>query len=106
VLYLVGLGFIGLASSLTWPAIFGNTVLSVPIERYAAATSINQTAQRMATAAGAAIAVSLIGEAPVTGVGNYDRIFVLAAIGGVMAVVIGSFMRSSAVVVREPVLTS
>jgi EmrB/QacA subfamily drug resistance transporter len=97
-LWLVALTFVGLGTSLIWPAIFGNTVLGVPPDRYGEVTSINQTAQRMATAVGAALAVSLVGEAAFDGVGPYVRIFALTAVGGVLAMVIGWFMGD-----REPV---
>ena len=90
--YLVCLSLVGLGTSLIWPAIFGNTVLGVPPERYGEVTSINQTAQRMANAAGAAIAVSVVGEAAFDGVGPYTRIFALTAIGGLLAVALGWFM--------------
>jgi MFS family permease len=91
-LWLVGLGFVGLGSSLIWPAIFGNAVIGVPPHRFGAAMSINQTLQRVATAGGAALQISLIGEVSGPHVGNYERIFVLTAIGGILAMVIGLFM--------------
>ena len=90
--WFLGFGFIGIGSSLSWPAIFANTVTGVPPQRFGAVTSINQTAQRMATAGGAAIQVSLIGEASGPGLGNYTRIFALTVIGGFIGVVIGMFM--------------
>jgi predicted MFS family arabinose efflux permease len=90
--WFIGFGFIGIGSGLSWPAVFTNTVMGVPPQRFGAATSINQTAQRMATAGGAAIQVSLIGEVSGPGVGNYDRIFALTVIGGLIGVVIGLFM--------------
>jgi EmrB/QacA subfamily drug resistance transporter len=92
VVWFVGFAFIGIGSSLAWPAVFANTVLGVPPNRFGAVTSINQTAQRMATAGGAAIQVSLIGEISGPGVGNYDRIFGLTVIGGIIGVAIGLFM--------------
>jgi EmrB/QacA subfamily drug resistance transporter len=91
-LWLVALSFVGVGTSLIWPAIFGNTVLGVPPERYGEVTSINQTAQRMANAVGAALAVSLVGEAAFAGIGPYTRIFALTSIGGALAVVLGWFM--------------
>ena len=91
-LWLVALSFVGVGTSLIWPAIFGNTVLGVPPERYGEVTSINQTAQRMANAVGAALAVSLVGEAAFAGIGPYTRIFALTAIGGALAVMLGWFM--------------
>ncbi len=90
--WLIGMGFVGLGSSLTWPAIFGNAIIGVPPARFGAAMSINQTLQRMATAGGAALQISLIGEKSGPLVGNYSRIFVLTALGGVLAMVIGRFM--------------
>jgi MFS family permease len=72
-LWLVALSFVGVGTAFIWPAIFGNTVLGVPPDRYGEVTSINQTAQRMANAAGAALAVSLVGEASFAGVGPYSR---------------------------------
>jgi EmrB/QacA subfamily drug resistance transporter len=92
VLWLVALSLVGLGTSLIWPAIFGNTVIGVPPDRYGEVTAINQTAQRMANAAGTAIAVSLIGERLGGGIGSYERIFVLTIIGGLVASVLGSFM--------------
>lgn len=92
VLWLVALSLVGIGTSLIWPAIFGNTVLGVPPDRYGEVTAINQTAQRMANATGAAIAVSLVGEASMAGVGNYGRIFALTAFGGLIAMVLGWFM--------------
>jgi EmrB/QacA subfamily drug resistance transporter len=91
-LWLIALTLIGLGTSLIWPAIFGNTVIGVPPDRYGEVTSINQTAQRMANAAGTAIAVSLIGERLGTGIGAYERIFVLTVLGGLVASVLGTFM--------------
>ena len=90
--WFLGFAFIGIGSGLSWPAIFANTVMGVPPARFGAAMSINQTAQRMATAGGAAIQVSLIGEASVVGVGNYSRIFWLTAICGIVGMAIGMFM--------------
>jgi MFS family permease len=90
--WFLGFGFIGIGSGLSWPAIFTNTVMGVPPQRFGAVTSINQTAQRMATAGGAAIQVSLIGEASGPGVGNYTRIFALTVIGGFIGIAIGMFM--------------
>jgi EmrB/QacA subfamily drug resistance transporter len=90
--WFLGFTFIGLGSSLSWPAVFANTVIGVPPHRFGAATSINQTAQRMATAGGAAIQVSLIGEISGPTVGNYDRIFILTVLGGIVGVLIGLFM--------------
>lgn len=90
--WLVGMSFVGLGSSLIWPAIFGNAVIGVPPQRFGAAMSINQTLQRMATAGGAALQISLIGEKSGPLVGNYSRIFVLTAVGGILAMVIGRFM--------------
>ncbi len=91
-LWVIALSLVGLGTSLIWPAIFGNTVLGVPPERYGEVTSINQTAQRMANAAGTAIAVSVVGEVAFDGVGPYTRIFALTAIGGLLAVALGWFM--------------
>jgi hypothetical protein len=91
--WMAGMTLVGLGSSLIWPAVFGNTLIGVPPHRYGAVTSINQTAQRMATAGGAALQVSLIGEVTQRGaVGNYSRIFVLTVIGGLLAMAIGMFM--------------
>jgi len=90
--WLVGLGFIGAGSSLIWPAIFGNAVIGLPPQRFGAAMSINQTLQRIATAGGAALQISLIGEQSGPRVGNYGRIFVLTVIGGILAMIIGFFM--------------
>jgi hypothetical protein len=64
----------------------------MPPQRFGAAMSINQTLQRMATAGGAALQISLIGETSGPLVGNYSRIFVLTALGGVLAMAIGRFM--------------
>ncbi len=91
-LWLVALSFVGLGTSLIWPAIFGNTVIGVPPDRYGEVTSINQTAQRMANAGGTAMAVSLVGEASFVGVGPYTRVFAVVIIGGAAAVVLGWFM--------------
>ena len=90
--WISGMTLIGLGSSLIWPAIFGNAVIGVPPHRFGAAMSINQTLQRTATAGGAALQISLIGEHSGLGVGNYGRIFTLTVIGGILAMVIGLFM--------------
>lgn len=92
VVYLLVLSFMGFAASLTWPAIFGNTVHEVPVESIGAATSVNQIAQRIATASGVALAASLIGENHGVGVGRYERVFVLVTIGGVLGILCSSFM--------------
>lgn len=102
--WLVALSLVGLGTSLIWPAIFGNTVLGVPPDRYGEVTAINQTAQRMANAAGTAVAVSLVGEAAVIGVGNYGRLFLLTAFGGVVAMVLGTFMRGARAAQAAPVV--
>lgn len=94
--WFLGFGFIGIGSGLTWPAIFTNTVIGVPPQQFGAVMSINQTAQRMATAGGAAIQVSLIGEVSGPGVGNYTRIFALTVIGGIVAMAISLFMSNAA----------
>jgi EmrB/QacA subfamily drug resistance transporter len=90
--WFLGFAFIGIGSSLTWPAVFANTVIGVPPQRFGAVTSINQTAQRMATAGGAAIQVSLIGEVSGPTIGNYERIFALTVVGGIIGMIIGLFM--------------
>lgn len=90
--WLTALTIIGLGTSLIWPAIFGNTVIGIPPDRYAEVTAVNQTAQRIANAAGTALAVSLVGERVGAGVGTYERIFVLTALGGVIAAILGMYM--------------
>lgn len=94
--YLVALTFMGLAAAVAWPAIFANSVRDVPREIVGAATSVNQIAQRVATASGVALAAALIGESPGTGVGRYDRVFVLVTLGGLFGVVLSAFMRPAA----------
>lgn len=98
--YLVSLTFMGLAASLAWPAIYGNTVLDVPASSVGAATSVNQIAQRIATASGVALAVALIGEDPGAGVGRYERVFVLVTLGGVVGVLMSRAMQST----RKPIV--
>jgi EmrB/QacA subfamily drug resistance transporter len=106
-MWLVALTLVGLGSSLTWPAIFGNNVMGVPTSQFASVTSINQTAQRVATAAGTAVAVSLIGESTTPGsVGTFNRLFVLVAIGGLMAVAIGAAMAGAPSREREAAVTT
>lgn len=95
--WIAGLTLVGLGGALSWPAIFGNTVRDVPREALAAATSINQTAQRMATAMGTAIATAVIGEQVVAGqVGTFSRVFWVCLLGGALGVVIGLRMDGRA----------
>lgn len=93
-LFLVVLSLMGFAGSLTWPSIFGSTVRDVPVESIGAATSVNQIVQRIATASGVALAAALIGERSGSGVGRYERVFVLVAIGGVLGIVCSRLMPS------------
>src|SRR5690606_159787 len=58
--WLPAVTLIGIGSAIAWPAIFGSVMVGIPSDRYAAATGINQTMQRIASALGVAIAVTLI----------------------------------------------
>src|SRR5690606_36356613 len=52
---------IGFGAAIAWPAIFGSVMVGIPSDRYAAATGMNQTVQRVAAAVGVALAVTLLG---------------------------------------------
>lgn len=104
-LWIPALTLVGCGAGVVWPAIFAGLVTDVERERYAVATGINQTVQRVATALGVAFAVMLLGPTKgVAGVGHFPRLFALSAACGlataVLAVVIGLRPRAPATPAR------
>lgn len=91
--WLPGMTLHGLGAGLVWPSIFGATLLSIPEQRYASATGINQTIQRVTTAVGVAVVVVLVGDTNPAGLGNYPWLFVFTGLGGLAALVVGSQLR-------------
>lgn len=92
--WLPALTLVGSGAGMVWPSIFAGLVTDIERERYAVATGINQTLQRIATALGVAFAVMLLGTTKGTkGVGHFPRLFVLSAVCGLataaLALVIG-----------------
>ncbi len=89
--WLTGIVAMGLGSGLAWPAIHGLSVVGIPMQMFAAATSVNQTFQRVSTVLGVAITISLT-ESWTTGdgVGAYRGAFGLMAGAGIAVVAVGS----------------
>lgn len=97
-LYLSAVSLLGIASSLVWPAIFATNLAGLPLTSIAPATSIQQVVQRVSVASGVATATALIGETTGPGIGNYDRVFVVVALGGV----VGIFLSRIVLKLQQP----
>lgn len=92
-LWLPALTLVGAGAGMVWPALFAGLVTDIERERYAVATGINQTIQRVATALGVAFAVMLLGTTKGTaGVGHFPRLFVLSAVSGLATAVLALFI--------------
>lgn len=92
-LWLPAMVLTGTGAGLVWPSIFASVVAEVPADRYATATGINQTIQRISTAFGVTLAVTLIG--PSTGasaVDRFDGLFVLCASSGLATSILAAFV--------------
>jgi EmrB/QacA subfamily drug resistance transporter len=102
--WFVGLGIIGLAGSLAWPAIFGLVVLGIPPYLFAVATGVNQTFQRVATVLGVALTITLTDSWRAgDGVGVYARMWWLMVGAGGAAVLVGLWRpRSNTSTAVEP----
>jgi EmrB/QacA subfamily drug resistance transporter len=85
---------LGIGSGIAWPMVFGSVMVGIPTDRYAAATGVNQTMQRIAGAVGVAIAVALIDGGGTPDVDVYRRLFLLTAISGLLSIGIGTRLRS------------
>jgi EmrB/QacA subfamily drug resistance transporter len=85
---------LGIGSAIAWPAIFGSVMVGIPVDRYAAATGVNQTVQRIAGAVAVALAVTLIGETVVPDADVYRRLFLLTTVSGVLSIGLGTRLRS------------
>lgn len=85
---------LGIGSAIAWPAIFGSVMVGIPVDRYAAATGVNQTVQRIASAVAVALAVTLVGETTTPDAGLYRRLFVLTTVSGVLSIGLGTRLRS------------
>jgi EmrB/QacA subfamily drug resistance transporter len=98
---------LGIGAGIAWPAIFGSVMAGIPQDRYAAATGINQTVQRVSAAIAVAVAVTLIGTAEPEA-SLYRPLFVLTAMSGALSILIGTRLRSKTatpvVAAREAVL--
>ena len=87
----------GIGSGVAWPCLYAGVVAEVPANRYAAASGLNQTIQRMSTALGVAIAAVLLGETVgQDSVGHFDRIFIASGICGVAAAVLAALLARNA----------
>jgi EmrB/QacA subfamily drug resistance transporter len=84
---------IGFGAAIAWPAVFGSVMVAIPPEKYAAATGINQTVQRIASAVGVALAVTLLGTAADPDAALFRRLFVLTAVCGVLGLATGTRLR-------------
>jgi MFS family permease len=85
---------LGFGSAIAWPAIFGSVMVAIPPDRYAAATGINQTVQRISSAVGVALAVTLLGTTADPDADLFRRLFVLTAICGVLGLATGTRLRT------------
>jgi MFS family permease len=103
--WLPGAVLLGLGAAIAWPAIFGSVMVGIPSDRYAAATGINQTVQRISAAVGVAIAVTLLDASGVTGADLYRRLFLLTALCGLLGVGVGTRLRTIARPAPAPALT-
>jgi EmrB/QacA subfamily drug resistance transporter len=92
--WIPGTFLLGIGSGIAWPAVFGSVVAGIPVDSYAAATGINQTAQRIASALGVAIAVTLVGSSAASNADLYRRLFILTTVSGVLTIGVGSRLRS------------
>ena len=96
VVWLIGMSIQGLGGAFVWPSIYGATLVSLPAERFASATGINQTIQRITTALGVALAILIIGDTTPDGLGDYPALFALTTFGGVAAMVVGTLLSRGA----------
>jgi EmrB/QacA subfamily drug resistance transporter len=81
--WLPGIVFIAIGTGLVFPSVQGGTVVGMPADRYAIATGVNQTVQRIGAVVGNAIAVMFV--ASVGPVLAFERIFwILFAISVLM----------------------
>lgn len=85
---------LGFGAAIAWPAIFGSVMVAIPQDRYAAATGMNQTVQRIAGAVGVALAVTLLGTTTTPDAALFRRLFVMTTVCGVISVAIGMQLRS------------
>jgi MFS family permease len=85
---------LGFGAAVAWPAIFGSVMVGIPQDRYAAATGMNQTVQRVSGAVGVAIAVTLLGTTVTPDATQFRRLFLLTAACGALGVLIGLRLRS------------
>lgn len=100
--WLPGMLLLGVGAAIAWPAVFGSVVHGIPVDSYAAATGINQTMQRAASALGVAIAVTLLDSGPAADVFvTHRRLFVLTVVSGLLGAVVGT--RFASISVRRPV---
>ena len=83
----------GIGSGVAWPCLYAGVVAEVPANRYAAASGLNQTIQRMSTALGVAIAAVLLGETVGQDtVGHFDRIFITSGTCGLAAAILAALL--------------
>jgi EmrB/QacA subfamily drug resistance transporter len=91
--WLPAVTLIGIGSAIAWPAIFGSVIRGIPQDSYAAATGVNQTAQRIAAALGVAVAVTLLDAESSSGADLYKRLFLLTTLSGIASIGIGTRLR-------------
>jgi EmrB/QacA subfamily drug resistance transporter len=85
---------LGIGAGIAWPAIFGSVMVAIPADRYAAATGINQTVQRVSGAVAVAITVALVETDGEPDAALYRRLFVLTTVCGLLSIGIGTRLRS------------
>jgi EmrB/QacA subfamily drug resistance transporter len=74
-MFLVGITLIAIGTGLVFPSVQGGTVVGMPPDRYAMASGLNQTIQRMGSAIGNALAVVFVSS--VGPGGAFDRMFLV-----------------------------
>jgi EmrB/QacA subfamily drug resistance transporter len=84
---------IGIGAGIAWPAVFGSVMVAIPQERYAAATGINQTAQRISNAVGVATVVALVDTSGTPDAALFRRLFLLTTASGLAAILVGTRFR-------------
>lgn len=90
--FLVGITLIAVGTGLVFPSVQGGTVVGTPPDRYAMATGLNQTIQRVGSAIGNALAVVFV-----TSVGAalaFDRMFWVMLVVSVLMVPAAFALRS------------
>lgn len=80
--WLPGISLIGIGTGLVFPAVQGGSVIDMPSERYATASSLNHTIQRVGSAVGNAVAIMFVA-ASGAAIG-FDRMFVIVLVASLL----------------------